>query len=105
MSTSVTLPVREEKQFKKTLQKLRKEKKKKEKLLGMVVEGVPDENTQGMIDTLIAQRKKKLKDLEYINMGVPMAEIKLRDLQEKVIDELLDEEVPPNEITLEMVNE
>ena len=71
----------------------------------MVVEGVPDENTQGMIDTLIAQRKKKLKDLEYINMGVPMAEIKLRDLQEKVIDELLDEEVPPNEITLEMVNE
>ena len=95
----------EEKQFKRTLQKLRKEKKKKEKLLGMVVEGVPDENTQGMINTLIAQRKKKLKDLEYINMGVPMAEIKLRDLQEKVIDELLDEEVPPNEITLEMVNE
>ena len=70
----------EEKQFKRALQKLRKEKKKKEKLLGMVVEGVPDENTQGMIDTLIAQRKKKLKDLEYINMGVPMAEIKLRDL-------------------------
>lgn len=34
-----------------------------------------------------------------------MAEIKLRDLQEKVIDELLDEEVPPNEITLEMVHE
>ena len=58
----------------------KKKKKKKEKLLGMVVEGVPDENTQGMIDTLIAQRKKKLKDLEYINMGVPMAEIKLRDL-------------------------
>ena len=71
----------------------------------MVVEGVPDENTQGMIDTLIAQRKKKLKDLEYIYMGVPMAEIKLRDLQERVIDQLLEEEVPPNEITLEMVNE
>ena len=71
----------------------------------MVVERVPDENTQGMIDTLIAQRKKKLKDLEYINMGVPMAEIKLRDLQERVIDQLLEEEVSPNEITLEMVNE
>ena len=95
----------EEKQFKRTLQKLRKEKKKIEKLLGMVVEGVPEENTQGMIDMLIAQRKKKLKDLEYIDMGVPMAEIKLRDLQENVMDELLDEAVPPTEITLEMVHE
>lgn len=95
----------EEKQFKRTLQNLRRQKKKKEKVLGLVVEGLPDDNSQGMIDTLIAQRKKKLKELQYINMGVPMAETKLRDLQEKVIDELLDEGVPLDEITLEMVKE
>ena len=38
-------------------------------------------------------------------MGVPMAEIQLADLQEKVIDELLDEGVSPEDITLDMVNE
>ena len=95
----------EEQKFKRTLQKLRKKKKTKEEVLGTIVEGLPDQSTQDMIDVLIAQRKKKLKDLEYINMGVPMAEIQLGDLQKKVIEDLLEEGVPPEEITLELVNE
>ena len=95
----------EEQKFKRTLQKLTKKKKTKEEVLGTIVEGLPDQSTQDMIDVLIAQRKKKLKDLEYINMGVPMAEIQLGDLQEKDIEDLLEEGVPPEEITLELVNE
>ena len=95
----------EEQKFKRALQKLRSKKKKIETILETIVEGLPDQSTQDEIDALIAQRKKKLKDLDYINMGVPMVEIQLPDLQEKVIDELLDEEVSLEGITLDMVNE
>ena len=95
----------EEQKFKRALQKLRSKKKKIETILGTIVEGLPDQSTQDEIDALIAQRKKKLKDLDYINMGVPMVEIQLADLQEKVIDELLDEGVSLEGITLDMVNE
>ena len=95
----------EEKRFKRTLQDLRKKKKKKEILLGLVLEDLYDSQTQAIIDDLVAKRKKKLKELEQINNGVPMSEIKLTDLQEKVIDELLDEGMTPDDITLEMVSE
>ena len=89
----------EEKQFKRTLQELRKRKKKKEQLLGMVVEGLPDDLTQTMIDDPIAKRQKKLKELDQINRGVRMAEIKthrykekLNDLREKVMLKMIEEE-------------
>ena len=89
----------EEKHFKRTFQELGKRKKKKEQILGMVVEGLPDDLTQTMIDDLIAKRKKKLKELEEINRGVPMAEIKaqryqekLNDLREKVMLKMMEEE-------------
>lgn len=57
----------EEEHFKRTFQELGKRKKKQEQILGMVVEGLPDDLTQTMIDDLIAKRKKKLKELEEIN--------------------------------------
>ena len=95
----------EDKQFKRTLKQFREKKRINEVILGTIVEGLPDQSTQDDIDTLIAQRKKKLKDLEYINNGVPMAELKLRELQEKIMDELLEEGVPPENITLDMVKE
>ena len=89
----------EEKQFKRTLQELRKRKKKKEQLLGMVVEGLSDDLTQTMIDDPIAKRQKKLKELDQINRGVRMAEIKthrykekLNDLREKVMLKMIEEE-------------
>ena len=61
----------EEKQFKRTLQELSRQKKKKEQLLWMMVEGLPDDHTQKAIDDLIAKRQKKLKELNQINSGVP----------------------------------
>ena len=76
----------EEKQFKRRLQDFRKKKKKKEQLLGMVVEGLPDDHTQSVIDDLIVKRKKKLKDLKEINSGVPMVEIKAQRNEERVND-------------------
>ena len=66
----------EENQFKRTLQELRRQKKKEEQLLGMMVEGLPDDHTQKAIDDLIAKRQKKLKELDQINSGLPMTEIK-----------------------------
>ena len=103
----------EEKQFKRTLQELRKRKKKKEQLWGMVVEGLPDDLTQTMIDDLIANRQQKLKELDQINSGVPMTEIKaqrykekLNDLREKVMLKMIEEEgMELDDITLEMVEE
>ena len=90
----------EEKHFKRSLQKLRKEKKKQEQLLGNNGEGLPDET----MERLIAQRKRKIKALEMINKGVSQAEIDLQQLQQ-IIEELIEEGVPSEEIYLAMVNE
>ena len=103
----------EEKHFKRTLQEFRKRKKKKEQILGMVVEGLPDDLTQTVIDDLIAKRKKKLKELEEINRGVPIHEIKAErygekrsDLREKVMLKMMEEEgFELDDITLEMVED
>ena len=84
---------------------MRKEKKKQEQFLGAYAEDLQDEDTQDKIESLVAQRKRKLKELEYINRGVPMADIQLQDLQEQIMEELLDEGVSPEEITLDIVNE
>jgi len=102
-----------EKHFKRTLQELRKRKKKKEQILWMVVEGLQDDLTQTMIDDLIAKRKKKLEELEEINRGVPIHEIKaeryeekLNDLREKLMLKMMEEEgFELNDITLEMVED
>ena len=51
----------------------------------MIVEGLPDEHTQTMIDELVAKRKKKLQELDQINSGVPMAYIKAQAYEERVI--------------------
>ena len=89
----------EEKQFKRTLQVLRRQKKKKEQFLGIMIEGLPDNHTQKAIDDLIAKRQKKLKELDQINSGVPMAEIKaeryeekLKNLSEKAMLKMIEEE-------------
>ena len=95
----------EEKEVKRTLQKLRKQKRRKEQILRKKSERFSDQDTQAAIDDLVAQRKKKLKDLDYINRGVPQIEIKLRELQEKIIYKLLEEGMNREEITLDMVNE
>ena len=95
----------EEKDFKRALQKLKTKKRKTEKLLNAHVERLQDLDTPHMIDDLVAQRKKKLQDLDYINNGVPMTEIKLKDSKEKVINEMLEEGIQPEEISLEMINE
>ena len=65
----------------------------------MMVEGLPDDHAQKAIDDLIAKRKKKLKELDQINSGVSMTEIKaqryeerLNDLREKVMLEMIEEE-------------
>ena len=76
----------EEKHFKRQLQELRRRKKKKEQLLGMVVEGLPDEQTQTVIDDLIAKRKKKPQELPQINMGIPMTEIKAQRKEDRLSD-------------------
>lgn len=104
-----------EKQFKRTLQELRRQKKKKEQLLGIVVEGLPDDHTctQSAIDDLIAKRKKKLKELEEINSGVSMAEIKTQRYEKRLIDlrgkkmlKMMEEEgFELDDITLEMVED
>ena len=102
----------EEKQFKRRLQDLRRNKKKKEQLLGMVVEGLPDDRTQSVIDDLIAKRKKKLTDLKEINSGVPMVEVKaqrnedrINDLRAEVMEQMMDEGVSLDDMTLDMVDE
>ena len=103
----------EEKQFKRTLQELRKRKKKKKQLFGMVVEGLPDDLTQTMIGDLIANRQQNLKELDQINSGVPMTEIKaqryeekLNDLRGKVMLKMIEEEgMELDDITLETVEE
>ena len=103
----------EEKQFKRTLQELRKRKKKKKQLFGMVVEGLPDDLTQTMIGDLIANRQQNLKELDQINSGVPMTEIKaqryeekLNDLRGKVMLKMIEEEgMELDDITLEMGEE
>ena len=103
---------KEEKHFKRTMRKLRQQKKKKEQLLAMVVEGLTDDHTQMIIDHLIAKRKKKLKELKEISSGIPMAEIKARreedrlnDLREEVMEQLMEEGVDIDAMTLDMVNE
>ena len=103
----------EEKQFKRTLQELRRQKKKKEQLLGMMVEGLPDDHTQKAIDDLITKRQKKLKELDQINSGVPMTEIKaqryeerLNDLREKVMLKMMEEEgFELDDITIELLED
>ena len=102
----------EEKQFKRRLQDLRSKKKKKEKLFGIVVEGLPDDHTQSVIYDLIVKRKKKLKDLKEINSGVPMVEImaqhdeeRLNDLRAEVMEQMMDEGVSLDDMTLDMVDE
>ena len=101
----------EEKQFKRRLQDLRRKKKKNEQLLGMVVEGLPDDHTQSVIDDLIVERKKKLKDSKEINSGVPMVEIKaqrneerVNDLRVEVMEQMMDEGVSFDYMTLDMVD-
>ena len=77
----------------------------------MMVEGLPDDHTQKAIDDLIA--KKKLKELDQINSGVPMTEIKaqryeerLNDLHEKVMLKMMEEEgFELDDITLELVED
>ena len=95
----------EDKAFKRTLKKLRNKKRKEEQLLRVHVQELSDQDTQDKMNELVAQRKKKLKDLELINNGVPMAAITLKELQENVMDEMLEEGLGSEEITLEMVNE
>lgn len=103
----------EEKQFKRTLLELRRQKKKKEQLLRMMVEGLPDDHTQKAIDDLIAKRQKKLKELDQINSGVPMTDIKaqcyeerLNDSREKVMLKMMEEErFELDDITLELVED
>ena len=77
----------------------------------MVVEGLPDEHTKSAIDDLIAKRKKKLKELDQINRGVLMTEIKahryeekLNDLREKVKLKMMEEGFELDD-TLEMVED
>ena len=102
----------EEKEFKRELQDLRRKKKKKEQLLNMVDEGLLDDHTQSVIESMIAERKKKLEELRKINMGISMTHLKaqrnensLNVLPEEVIDQLLDEGLTDDEITLKMVDE
>jgi len=103
----------EEKAFKRTLQALQKQKKKKEQLLNMIVKGLPDTSTQDTIDKLIASRKKKLQEIEQINQGVPMAEVKaqayeekMNEIREKVILKMMEEEeIELEHITFEMVEQ
>lgn len=90
-----------EKHFKRALQTLKKDKKKQDQLLGNNGEGLTGE----MMERLIAQRKRKLKELEMINKGVPQTDIQQEDLREQIMAELLEEGVPSEEITPEMVNE
>ena len=62
---------------------------------------------------MIAKRKKKLKELDQINSGVPMAEIKteryeekLNDLPEKVMLKMIEEDsFELDDITLELVDD
>ena len=75
----------EEKQFKRQLQQFRRRKNKTEAILGMVAEGLPDVSTQLVIDELVTKRKKKLKELDQINSGVPMAKIKAQAYEERLI--------------------
>lgn len=89
----------EEKHFKRILQKMKKEKKKREQLIGNI-EGLSDE----LMERLIVQRKRKLKMVERINKGVSPADIQREDLQEQVMAQLLEEGLCPEEITPEMVN-
>ena len=102
----------EEKEFKRELQDLRRKKKKKEQLLNMVHEGLLDDHTQSVIESMIAERKKKLEELRKINMGISMTHLKaqrnensLNTLREEVIDQLLDEGLTHDEITLKIVDE
>ena len=99
----------EEKQFKRQLQDLRRKKQKKEQLLGMLVEGQPGDTTQQLIDELVAKCKKKLKEIDQINSGVPMAEInaeKWNDLGEQVMLKMIEEEgFELDDITLDMVEQ
>ena len=79
----------------------------------MIVEGLPDDHTQKAIDDLIAKRQKKLKELDQINSGVTMTEIKaqrfeerLNDLLEKVMLKMMEEEgFELDDITLELVED
>ena len=79
----------------------------------MVVEGLPDDLTQAMIDDLIARRQNKLKELGQINRGVPMAQIKtqrheerLNDLREKLMLKMMEEKgFELDDITLELVED
>lgn len=79
----------------------------------MVAEGLPDVSTQLVIDELVTKRKKKLKELDQINSGVPMAEIKaqayeerLDDLREKVMLKMIEDKgLELDDITLEMVEQ
>ena len=79
----------------------------------MIVEGLPDDHAQKAIDDLIAKRKKKLKELDQINSGVSMTEIKaqryqerLNDLREKVMLKMIEEEgFELDDITLELVED
>ena len=80
--------------------------------MNMVVEGLPDDHTQSIIDEITAARKRKLQELRQINMGISLTELKakrnedrLTDLRVEVIEQLLDEGVADDEITLNMVDE
>ena len=103
----------EEKSFKRTLQVFKKRQRKKKQLLAIVPEGLPDTTTQNMIDTLMEGRKKKLREIEQINNGVPMAEIKaqayeekMEELRQRVIEKMVDEEeIQIDEITPEMIEQ
>lgn len=78
----------------------------------MVDEGLLDDHTQSVIGSMIAERKKKLEGLRKNNIGISMTQLKaqgnddsLNALREEVIDQLLDEGLTDDEITLKMVDE
>ena len=93
-----------DKAFKRTLQTLRKKKRQEDQLLSVYAEGLQEGGTQAKIDALIAQRKRKLKEIAMINQGVPQSEIRREVIQEQIMADLLEEGLSPEEMTPELVN-
>ena len=91
----------EEKSFKRILQKMKKEKKKRDQLIGNNGMELSDEG----MEHLIAQRKRKLQMIKRINQGLSPSDIQREDLQEQIMTDLLEEGVPDEDITPELVNE
>lgn len=52
--------------------------------MNMVVEGLPDDHTQIIIDEFIAARKRKLQELRQINMGISLTELKAQRNEDRL---------------------